>query len=85
MCCLWLLAWWRVGGGAGIGAEADLTGNSNLQTAVSDFNSVLKALGEYHGSASPPASGGADKDDKRGKKAARKLAESRVTYELHWS
>jgi hypothetical protein len=33
---------------AGIGAEADVTGNSSLTSAVSDFNSILQSLSQYH-------------------------------------
>ena len=66
----------------GIGAEADLTGNSSLITAVTDFNSVLKALSEEHGAPAAARAGAAsDADEGAGTKKKRKgtLADSRVT------
>lgn len=67
----------------GIGAEADLTGNSSLITAVTDFNSVLKALSEEHGAPAAARAGAAsDADEGAGTKKKRKgtLADSRVTF-----
>ncbi len=62
---------------AGIGAEADLTGNTSLIAAVSDFNSVLKSLGEVHAPVAASLSG--DDFEKRQHRRKATLADSRVT------